>query len=161
MYPGRTTIALVGGIVETDPSTWPDITPFIDAANELVTELCVDQPALNPSTTFVPYSTHRLELIERWLSAHIYCMGPDPRVTSEKAGPVSESLEHKAGFILNGSAYGQMAMFFDTKGYLASLNNVLEKLVLPKKAGVIYLGTNPRRLHSQGGYGPVFTDGED
>lgn len=141
--PGRTTVDLVKGIVEVDDDTWPDITPFIDLANELTTEICVDRPAEANDTH--PYNAHRLELIERYLSAHFYRAGPDPAVSSERAAVVSESLQHKIGFGLKNTAYGQQALRLDTKGGLASLDNATEKVLLPKGGvGVTYLGRSCR-----------------
>ena len=48
----RTTSALVGGIIELDSNI--TITPFIDVANELVTEFCSSDD----------YTSTRLELVQ-------------------------------------------------------------------------------------------------
>jgi len=129
----RTTPTLIGGIIEWDSDeskvTFISMTPFIDVANELVTECCGSSG----------YTAMRLELIERWLSAHFYTVR-DPRVESEKAGPVSEKFQSKVGLGFDTSHYGQMAMRLDTEGGLAALNEQVKK---GKKVtvGVTWLGT--------------------
>lgn len=110
----RTTSILVGGIIELDSSI--TVTPFIEAANALVTEVC---PAAS-------YDATRLELIERWLSAHFYTVR-DMRAESEKAGPVSEKKQSAVDLGFDTSHYGQMAMRLDTKGGLARLNQQAKK----------------------------------
>lgn len=105
----RTTSELVGGIIEVDAAI--SLTPFILAANELVTEACVDSDLTDT----------RLELIERFLAAHFYTLR-DPRPTSEKAGPVSANYQSKVGLNLATSHYGQHAMVLDTSGGLAELS---------------------------------------
>jgi hypothetical protein len=105
----RTTSELVSGIIEVDVNISLD--PFIEVANELVTEACGDYG----------HTDTRLELIERWLAAHFYAMR-DPRPLSEKAGPVSETFQSKVGLNLAVSHYGQQAMVLDTSGGLAAMS---------------------------------------
>jgi len=116
----RTTSALVGGIIEWDSddskSTYIDMAPFIAVANALVTECCSADD----------YTTTRLELIERWLSAHCYTIR-DMRAESEKAGSVSEKFQSKVDLGFDTSHYGQMAMRLDTEGGLAALNERIKK----------------------------------
>lgn len=107
--PYRTTPELIAQIIEVDEEI--DLDAFILSANELVTEIC--EPA--------GYTDDRLELIERWLAAHFYCMN-DPRASFEKAGRVSTSYESKPDLGFNLSKYGQMAMRLDTSGGLAALD---------------------------------------
>jgi len=129
----RTTPTLVGGIIEWDSdstkASYIALTPFIDAANELVTECCGSND----------YTITRLELIERWLSAHFFTVR-DPRAESEKAGSVSEKFQSKVDLGFDTSHYGQMAMRLDTEGGLAALNEQIKK---GKKVtvGVTWLGT--------------------
>lgn len=105
----RTTADLVGGIIEV-LSTIP-LDPFIAAANSLVTEICAPEG----------YDDARLELIERYLSAHFYCLR-DPRAWREEAGDVAASYQNAVDLILFTSHYGQMAAMLDTAGGLAALN---------------------------------------
>jgi len=120
----RTTSELVSAIIEVDINI--PLEPFISVANELVTELC----------SAAGYSVERMELIERWLSAHFYT-NRDPRPTREEAGPVSASYQSKLSLNLGTSHYGQTAMMLDTAGGLAALSSSLQKRVL----SVTWLGT--------------------
>ena len=82
----RTNATNVKSIIEVDASiivSDSDLDPFISTANELVTEMCTGT-VNGPKTA---YTATRLELIERWLSAHFYAVR-DPRVKNEKAGSV-------------------------------------------------------------------------
>jgi hypothetical protein len=107
----RTTTELVGGIVGVDDSI--SLTPFMNAANELVTEVC----------NYSGYSATRLQMIETWLSAHFYAMR-DPGVApvSERAGGVGANYQSQVGLGFDVTHYGQQAMRLDTHGGLAALN---------------------------------------
>lgn len=93
-----------------------DLTPYITSANELVTELCSNSD----------YTDTRLALIERWLSAHFYCIF-DPQASTEMAGAVQATYEGRTGTGLKFTRYGQQAMLLDTAGNLAVLSNSLDK----------------------------------
>lgn len=110
----RTTDENVGGVTEVDDTI--SLTPFILSANLLVTELC----------TASDYSDERLELIERWLSAHFYRIR-DPARTAEKVGPIGENYLTQIGLHLNQTREGQMAMMMDTAGNLARLQLDMSK----------------------------------
>lgn len=135
--PGRTTPALVRGI-NGEIGTDADLNPFIDAANELVTEKC----------TTSGYSNARLELIERWLSAHYHCVD-SPRASRERVGSITVEPQGKVDIGLDNSLYGQMAMRLDTAGNLAAMNNAMKtvKAVLPavalRRPGIRWMGTVP------------------
>jgi len=120
----RTTSGQVADIIEVDASI--GLEPFMMIANELVTEVCTDKG----------YTDSRLELIERWLSAHFYT-NRDPRAVNEKAGPVGVTYQSAVALNLNTSHYGQTAMLLDTAGGLAALNTLKKKKVL----SVSWLGT--------------------
>jgi hypothetical protein len=113
----RTTADAVKGIVEVDSDSVADLTPFIETASELVTELC--EPA--------GYDETRLELIERWLAAHFYTIRDNRRV-SEAIGSVNEWYQYKLGLNLACSMYGQQAMMLDTKLTLAALSNAAQEV---------------------------------
>lgn len=104
----RTTSELVAGIIEVQASI--SLTPFIATASELVDDVAASSSA--PDAT-------RLELIERWLSAHFYAQR-DPRAASEKAGSVAASYQSKVDLGLNNTHYGQMAITLDPTGMLKS-----------------------------------------
>lgn len=120
----RTTYEAVGGIIELDSSIVPDaasMLPFITVASEFVDECCTGDAG--PSTA---YTDERLELIERWLAAHIYT-NRDPRVVNEKAGSVGGSYQSRVGLGFDTSHYGQTAMRLDTNGGLSKLNDDMKK----------------------------------
>lgn len=121
----RTTVEAVGLIIELDASI--SLTPFIEAANALVTEHCA---ALSATAA---------ELVERWLSAHFYAMR-DPRSTSESAGGVSTSYQSRVGLGFDLTHYGQMAMRLDTSGGLALLNEQTKR-GSKRTPSVSWLGT--------------------
>jgi len=110
----RTTSAAVALIIEVDANI--NLTSFIEVANALVTECCSADD----------YDATRLELIERWLSAHVYTIR-DMRASEERAGAVSERKQSAVALGFDSSHYGQMAMRLDTKGGLAVLNEQMKK----------------------------------
>jgi hypothetical protein len=130
----RTTAEAVGGIVEVDASI--SLVPFIEVASALVDEVC--------DVAEAGYSAARLELIERWLTAHFYCVR-DPRSVEEQAGKVREVKESNTDLNLASSKYGQMAMTLDTYGGLAGLNQATIKGT-PRRVSVSYLGTKPETI---------------
>lgn len=123
----RTTAELVGGIIEVDPTISLD--PFIDTANQLVTEVCVG----------AGYADGRLEMIERWLAAHFYAMR-DPRATQEVARGVGQSLQSAVSYGFKASHFGQQALRLDTAGGLAALDKATERGGIRTVSGT-YLGT--------------------
>jgi len=125
----RTTAAAIGKIIEVDATVSTDLVPFIEVANALVTELCSDSG----------YTDARLELIERWLSAHFYAVR-DPRTSSESAG-VSVSYQGQTGMHLDLTTYGQQAMLLDTDGNLAALNQKPKAGIKTVTPGITWLGT--------------------
>jgi hypothetical protein len=131
----RTTPALVASIIDTQAGT--DLTPFIDSASQLVTDVCLyAAKAGNPN---VPYSATKLELIERWLAAHFYAIF-DTRLSRAKAGTVAVQYQYKVALNLQVTLYGQQAMLLDTEGGLAALNNNIATR-RNVKVGIAWLGT--------------------
>jgi len=134
----RTSKTNVEAIIELDPEVVPDdaaLLPFITIANELVTESCTGDNA--PSTA---YTDERLELIERWLTAHFYT-NRDPRAANEKIGPIGNAFQSKVDLGFDTSHYGQSAIRLDTNGGLAKLNNDMKKG--KPRVGMAWLGTDP------------------
>jgi hypothetical protein len=119
----RTTSTAIAGIIEVDEEFLLD--PFIETANALVNEVCLDSD----------YSDELLELIERWLAAHFYCM-IDPRSRQEAVRGIQESFEGRSGLGLQYSRYGQQTLVLDHKGNLAAVNNG-KKIV---KASILHIG---------------------
>ena len=121
----RVEAADVEEIIEVESGI--SLTPFINTANLLVTDVCSDSD----------YSAAKLEQIELWLSAHFYAVR-DPRVSSEGAGGVTTTFQGQTGMRLEASIYGQHALLLDTEGNLAALNVKVGK----PRAGVSWLGTD-------------------
>ncbi len=111
----RTTSSLVEAIIEVDSNI--ALTPFIAAANTLVTRCCTDLD--------VDYTSDELEQIETWLSAHFYTVR-DMRAEYEKAGSVAQKLQSKVDLGLDTSHYGQMAKTLDYYGGLAKLDEEIK-----------------------------------
>lgn len=109
----RTTPELVKGILEVENDDL-DLQPFIDDADELVTDVCTNSG----------YSDSKLERIARWLAAHFVCQY-ERRVVSEQIETVLTRYEGKVDLGLADTQYGQQAMIFDTAGNLAKLNAAL------------------------------------
>lgn len=110
----RTTSGAVAAIIEVDASI--NLDAFIETASSIVDEVCVGALMFNG----LPYTDIKLELIERWLSAHFYAVR-DPRATQEGAGPVNASYESRVDLGFNITRYGQQALLMDTAGGLAKL----------------------------------------
>lgn len=127
----RTTEEQVGDIIEADATI--GLSPFIEVANSLVTELCA---------SVVPaYSAERLELIERWLSAHFYAIR-DMRAANEKADVVGIAYQFKVGLYFENTMYGQQALLLDTAGGLARHQESIKK-GKRKQVGIVWLGSSP------------------
>ena len=125
----RTTDDLVKGIIEVDATI--SLTPFIAAANSLVTKCCTDLDEY--------YSVAELQQIETWLAAHFYTVR-DGRAFREKAGSVSEEKQSKVDLGFSTSHYGQMAMTLDYFGGLSALNESI-KNGTSNTDSVTWLGT--------------------
>ena len=109
----RTSSAAVGGIIEVDATI--DLTPFIETASALVDDIAAGD------TNSVLTDT-RLELIERWLSAHFYAIR-DPRTSRERADRIELTYQTKVDLNLSVTHYGQQAMILDSTGQLKLLSD--------------------------------------
>lgn len=110
----RTTEAAVRKLIETDLT---DVSPFMEAASVIVDDIA--------SANTV--SGSRLELIERWLSAH-FIEVKDPRASSESAGGVSQSFAMGSrGMYFELTFYGQQAMLLDSTGTLIAMQTDAKK----------------------------------
>ncbi len=122
----RTTEAAVKKLIDVE--TTDDLSVFIETANIIVTNSCGDSD----------YSDELFEMIERWLSAHVYTIKEKQR-KSEAVGEVSVSYESAVDLGFDSSRYGQMAMRLDTDGNLAALNERAKKSG-KAIASVVWLG---------------------
>lgn len=134
MTMARTTRALVQQVLGSsevggDWDTRRDLTPFIDAATLAVTRVAAC--AVRKGLTL---TAEELEVVERWLAAHLYCMS-DQQYQS-KSTKASATFRAAGGLNLDGSTYGQTAKSLDPSGCLAALS-------LQQRAGAAWLGKRP------------------
>lgn len=90
------------------------VDPSIEAANAIVDAVCLDSG----------YTDILLELIERWLAAHFFCMLVERRAKSEAVtgvAGVSASYEGLTRLGFEYTPYGQHAKLLDFDGNLAEL----------------------------------------
>lgn len=127
--PNRATPQDVRSILTFDSSI-ANLSPFIDMANELVTELCLPVAA---------YSDRRLKQIETLLAAHFICIR-DPRYTSEHIGQASVTYQAHIGPNLELTPYGMQAQVLDTNGSLAWIDKHISQ-GKRAKPGIVWLGT--------------------
>ena len=104
----RVTQEEVETIIEVDAGV--DLTPFIDVANDLVTDVCSDSS----------YTDAKLKLIELWLSAHFFTVMM-ARTASEGAAGINDSFQGSTDMYFESSIYGQHAMLIDRDGNLAAV----------------------------------------
>ena len=130
----RATNDLVEGIIEVDSAIV--LTPFIAAANSIVTQCCTDLDD--------DYDASQLVQIETWLSAHFYTVR-DMRAERERAGSVEAKYQSKVDLGFATSHYGQMAMTLDWKGGLAGLNEQIKKGI-KRSPSITWLGKEEDEL---------------
>jgi len=112
--------------------------PFIDTANAII-----DSVEACAGTTL---TESRLELMERWLSAHCYCQS-DPTYANESKGGASGAYTGQTGMFLESTRYGQMALSLDSTGCLAEVTKPEGRPV----AGGFWMGkrTSTRRTYRE------------
>ncbi len=126
----RTTDAKVREVLDEDNASIL-MTPFIEVANNLVTDYIVTECGAS-------YSATKLELIERWLSAHFYSVS-DRRLASEITGRAEGVYQGKTNMGFDATLYGQQAKIIDTDGCLAKLDATEGKRII----GAKWQGTKP------------------
>lgn len=120
----RTISSDVQAILGGDYDGTTSLTPFIATASSIV-----DRASSLDSGGLL--STTQLELIERWLSAHCYCL-MDRQLQSKASGKSSGTVTGMFGKFLEMTTYGQMAKMLDFTGKLSSIGG--------PKAGMHWLG---------------------
>ena len=125
----RTDEAAIGLVIKV--KTGIVLTPFITAANTLVTQCCTE--------LVVDYTAAELLDIETWLAAHFYAQR-EKQIETEKAESVTRKFATKVDLGFNNTYHGQTAMRLDYHGGLALLNKeVLEGK--KRTVGFTWLGT--------------------
>lgn len=148
----RCSAAEVKAILSFTPSK-SDLQPYINAAEELVTELCGS----------LSYTANRLKQIETWLSAHFLAVSDsayaESQIALEDIGEQQTQYQRLNPGKFGSTVYGQQAMMLDTLGGLAYIANHPSQ-GKRAKVGITYLGTCPRRQTDRGWlfyglYGPL------
>lgn len=139
----RTSIAQVQGILKTKVeivgNDGSGLDPFMETANLQVTDLC----------TASGYSDARLEMIERYLSAHYYAVRDRTlQRTTQSAGDVSDGYTLGLGKGLEATQYGREAKMLDFAGNLASAEK--RSQAETPKPGVTFLGTEHQNYYGSG-----------
>jgi len=111
-----------------------NVLPFIESANGLVDRVVVKD-------TGSLMSASDLELVERWLSAHLYAHA-DQLYQNKSQGGASGGFQGQTGMYFSSTQYGQTALMLDYTGTLADLEKQAKEG--KKTAGFIWLGT---RMH--------------
>jgi hypothetical protein len=113
----RTTSDAVQAILlaDYDSVNRPDLTPFIDTASAVVNRVAVCCLTKNK-----PLTATELELVERWLAAHCYCMSDQP-YRSRKTEKAEGVFQGNSGMNLDATKYGQTANMIDYSGCLAAI----------------------------------------
>src|SRR3954470_15912665 len=99
----RTTPSLVKGILLRDYDTRrnSDLQPFIDSASMIIDRVKVVSAQEGYSLT-----DSELELLERWVAAHGYCMSDQP-FAAKKTLSATATMHGKTGMRLEATKYGQ------------------------------------------------------
>lgn len=139
----RTTSAAVQALMlpgqDYDTLANPSLTPFIDTASALV-----DDVVTCAAADGVTLTAARLELIERWLAAHCYCMS-DQTYASKNTEGAGASFHGQTGMHLEASKYGQMAARLDSSGCLESIAGAERKVASGFWLGKAPSGQTPYR----------------
>lgn len=93
-------------------------TSLSDAAVEAYIAVATDMIA---DLTTTNLDTTRLELIERWLTAHLIAVTKERQTQEEEVGEARAKYTGKFGMNLQSTTYGQTASMLDTTGALAEL----------------------------------------
>jgi len=134
----RTTADLVKAVLgdnygKLGDDTLPSLTPFVDAAS-----LVVDRVSACAAAKGVTLSAAELEVVERWLAAHLYTR-MDLGYQSKATDKASATFQGQTGMHLDASYYGQTAQALDPSGCLAAIGN-------RRVAGGFWAGMTPRAL---------------
>ena len=108
--------------------TLPGVGWAIDTATLIVDK--VEACAISKGT---PLSTANLEIIERWLSGHVYLAADRPYQSKGTRG-ASATFQGQTAMSLDSTYYGQMAKDVDPSGCLVDVTSTA------KRAKIVWLG---------------------
>jgi hypothetical protein len=128
----RTTIAKVQALLGDDygvkeDGTSPDLQPFIDTATVITDR--VDACATKKR---IDLTDAELELIERWVAAHLYTAQDKPYSSRSTAG-ASGQFQGQTAMGYDSTRYGQEAQRIDYSGCLRNIDK-------QQRAGMAWLG---------------------
>lgn len=107
----------VAGILADDYNLTTDLQQFIDTA-----DIIIQRVKSCAAARRVPLTPIELEMIERWLAAHMYCMS-SPQYQSEATGGISVSYTGQTGLHIESTRFGQMAINLDYSGCLNAISS--------------------------------------
>jgi hypothetical protein len=139
----RTTTQAVQDVLGRDYDA--DRAPSLKVRMETA-KVVVDRVAVCALAKDVSYTAEELELIERWLAAHLYAVSDKP-YASRSTLSASGSFAGQTGKGLEFTQYGQHAMLLDYAGCLIDLQNQAAASPAPAwpeaVAGGAWLGRPP------------------
>lgn len=112
----RTNNKLVEAVLGDNYNGTTNLTPFIDAANAIVNRVATCATDKGETLTAT-----ELELIERWLAAHLYAQ-MDPTYASKSTAGASASFHGQTAMGFDSTLYGQTATRLDFSGCLENLD---------------------------------------
>jgi hypothetical protein len=130
----RTTAVQVKSIIDVDEAD-SYLNAYMDVATELVDDHCLESE----------YDANKLELIERYLTAHFYACNKRRTLQQGVAQAINQTFDRvQVDFYLYNTVFGQQAMSLDPDGNLAGFVNSLKdikKPLGPDRQKVRWLGT--------------------
>lgn len=129
----RTTSGAVEAILVKNYDGATTLTPFITAGSTMTDEIVV----FAAEQELTALTDAKLEVIERWLSAHFYAVMAQLYKTKHSPGQ-SAVFQGDTAMFLESTTYGQMAMTLDPTGYLRAIGGREMKI-----ARVKWLGKDP------------------
>src|SRR5574337_1398438 len=115
-YTNTANVAAILGPQNYDGTT--DLQQYIDTADSLVVNIVPFALAKGLPTI----SVAGLEIVERWLAAHFYCIMNKP-IQTLAAGGMSITRQGQSTMKLSSTSWGQQAIMLDFSGYLNMIDN--------------------------------------
>lgn len=114
----RTDTAAVTGILAGNYDGSTSLAPFIATANAITSRL--NTMAIDGGYVL---NSAELELIERYIAAHLYVWNTDKTKASVGIGRANETYDGKTGMHLEATPYGQTAISLDFSGILRAIGD--------------------------------------
>lgn len=139
---------MVINVLQNDYFPGVDLTSYIEAAASMV-----DQIVHRRSPIGKRIDNYQAEIVERWLSAHFYCM-MDKAYSNKSTAGASATYQGQTKNFLEATYYGQMALRLDPTGILETIGRDERRV-----ARCNWLGrrSNYNRLNGYLGDGPALS----